>query len=80
MLTAFDSGPIVAQTIAASHDWMEQTWGWAQVAGLILALVALVIALQASGDSKRSADAAEESGKAAVRLPKQAGERPRQPK
>jgi hypothetical protein len=49
------------------HDWLDHVWGWSQVGGAILALVALGIALWSRRDARDSAAAAARSAEAAER-------------
>jgi hypothetical protein len=64
MFPPIDGGPISAQTIptiAAAHDLLDQVWGWAQVVGAFLAVVALWFAKRSLDESERTTRAATRS-------------------
>ena len=62
------SGQKIFAAVAAAHDTLEQVWGWSQLAGAALALLALGVAYASWRHAKRSADAADASARAAERM------------
>jgi hypothetical protein len=53
------------ELLAAKHDWLEQVWGWSQVGGGLLALVALVFAWLSVRQARAAAREAEATAKTA---------------